>query len=76
MMAADVKESSQDAIASSHDQDRLFGHIPGDELTWFTNLIDAPYHLPRAGKNRPGLQPKDPRVHIPWGRNRPRLGEA
>jgi hypothetical protein len=75
VMAADVKEATQYPVASSHYEDRLAGDIAGDKLTRFANLIQTPHHLPRASKDRAGLQPEDPRFHVPWRWNRPGLGE-
>jgi hypothetical protein len=55
MVAADVEESAQDAVAPSHDQDRLPGNLAGDVLPRLANLLGSPNPLPRARKDRSSL---------------------
>jgi hypothetical protein len=51
MMAADIEESAQNTVSASHNENRLAGNFASEVLTWKTNLVGAPHHVPGAREN-------------------------
>jgi len=47
MMAANVEEPAQHAIASAHDHYRLAGNVSRDVPACFSQLLRTPCKLPR-----------------------------
>ena len=73
VMPADVIKRPQHTIIPTHRQQRLSRHRCRQKLTRLFDLLRSPDHLPGPRENRLPLQIRNPRVHIPWRRNRRRL---
>jgi hypothetical protein len=52
MVAADVKESPQNSVIASNNENWLTSDFTGDILSRFAHLIRAPEHVPRTGEDR------------------------
>ena len=50
-VSADIKESAEDVILSSYDDDRIFGDRPQNVIARLLNLRNAANVLPRRGEN-------------------------
>ncbi len=69
MMTTDIVERTQDAVLSAHSDQWLTRDRGRHKLAGIGNLVDTAHHLPAPRKNRPSLQFRDARIHIPRRRN-------
>src|ERR1019366_4318214 len=73
VMPAYVIKRAQHAIIPAHRHQWLSRHRRGHELSRLFHLVHSSHHLPSPRENRLPLQFRNPRIHIPRGRNRKRF---
>jgi hypothetical protein len=74
-MAANVVESTQNAVMATHHHDGLTGNRGGNELSRILYLIGARDELPSLAEHMQALEFRDARIDIPGGRDGGSLGE-